>query len=92
VEIGLLSGDGFRIFDSRTYIIDVNKNRGFHFMGSQGEQGVKALRDSHDCNAICSGLGLGPLPLIFPPPPSMQELDEGDRWMLGMGNNNVNLI
>ncbi|KAF8216890.1 hypothetical protein K438DRAFT_1748040 [Mycena galopus ATCC 62051] len=75
---GLLSGDGYRIFDSRTHIIDVNKNRGFDFMESQGEQGVRAFRESHNCNAICSALGLGLLPLVFPPPPSMLDLNEGD--------------
>ncbi|KAF7366247.1 hypothetical protein MVEN_00502100 [Mycena venus] len=89
---GLLSGNGYRIFDSRTHIIDLNKNRGFDFMTSQGEQGVREFRDSHNCNSICSALGLGPLPLVFPPPPSMLELDEGDRWMLGMGDDDANLI
>ncbi|KAJ7020268.1 hypothetical protein C8F04DRAFT_1318642 [Mycena alexandri] len=37
-----------------------------HFLGSQGEAGLKKFCDFHNCNAICGRLSLNPIPLVFP--------------------------
>lgn len=41
-------------------------NGGVHFLGSTGEAGLAAFRDSHNCTGLCGALELNPLPLLFP--------------------------
>ncbi|KAJ7168380.1 hypothetical protein C8R43DRAFT_1121543 [Mycena crocata] len=64
---GLITPAGYRITDSRTHVMDPDRNQhGMDFMGSLGVQGVQNFRDGHNCNAICGSLRLNPFPLPFP--------------------------
>ncbi|KAJ7760017.1 hypothetical protein B0H16DRAFT_1456728 [Mycena metata] len=66
---GFMLARGYRVFDSKTHTLDSRNNPfGYDFLRSQGEQGVKAFRDTHNCNAICARLRLDSLPVVFPPP------------------------
>ncbi|KAJ7156259.1 hypothetical protein C8R46DRAFT_1196311 [Mycena filopes] len=83
---GFVSSNGYRVFDSKTHIMDLTDSVGtgtnFNFARSLGEHGVGQFRDTHNCNGVCGALMLGFLPVVFPPPRVVEHEDaQGDSTM-----------